>query len=255
MTADQFDLHYRRAPKNRETMAFVDRLDKKIDEIVGSHKIDVFEEIKKHKNDQKWDVDKMFDAEVDKKIEEGFDPNAKIITLPEDVLGELLKPMVKEIRENIYLGRNNISVGNLVLAYKKATKDSKFAFHVSPYDIKDRLEGSEKDSAIYFSTDIKRLFDQKGAKYLYAFRLNKDDLNKYQYGALDCFGKLIMKDKTSFIEIEGKIKMFDESGKDPAYRKKIIDELGAGFEKSYIPIEDEAAKFVETRPDDAMLKF
>lgn len=75
--------------------------------------------------------------------------------------------------------------------------------------------------------------------------MDSKSIDNYKYGALDCFGKISLPDRSQ-IEIADKIKIFDE--KDQGYLQKTMKELGASFDSSYSPADNHAAQFI--RKDD-----
>ena len=118
-------------------------------------------------------------------------------------------------------------------------------YHVSDGEIKDGklIPGSGED-AVYFSTDIKRLFNNTGTKNLYAFRVLKSDMDRYRYGALDCFGKMRTADNQG-VEIEDAISLYSKG--DHSYRNKVLDSLGADFATNYHSASDRANAFMKEK--------
>lgn len=205
----------------------IKKIDEKISNILGGYKISIFDELKKHKEDDNWQIGSIFAEEVKKIRESNIDPNLKVIDAPEVVLSSLLKVLTPEMRRLAYVQRANWSVLNASMVMLMRGVDSKVVYHVSPYEISRKIGG--KDQEIYFSTDIKNLFDLKEGKYIYAFRLDKKTLDGARYdGAPSCFGKRALKEG---IEIEDSITIYDPLK--PGYRAQVMDEIGAKFNSDY----------------------
>ncbi len=225
--------------KTPEKNEFIKNLDQKIDKITGSFKLHIFDNLKEHKDDANWQLGDIFEEEANNILAEGIDLNTKLIDIPEEILGEILKPMSKEARQLIYVQRNVITMENALKAYMMWIKGGEIAFHVSPHEINGKL--GEKGEPIFFSKDIKRLFDQREAKYIYAFRISNKTANISRYdGAPGYFGKLAA---PGGFEIEDSIKIFNES--DPAYRVKAMAEIGANFDKTYKPANRSGDEYIQ----------
>jgi hypothetical protein len=231
--------------RNSKKAEFFDELDRRIDDLVGDSKLDVFEKIIEANQETKSDEweEKIWDNQINE-VMGSVDPKDKLIDIPDLILGELLKPLPRENQERVYIQRDIITLEKMLDVYKKYSENTDIVFHVSSKDIKDVLKSGKGDNAIYFSTDIKRLFNLKEAKYIYAFRLNKKNVELSKYCPVDCFGKLRTQDIDN-IQIDDCIKIFDENN--PEYRKNIIKKLGASFEESYRPASDHASEFMTSR--------
>lgn len=216
-------------PKNHEKTEFIKNLNQRINKITGSFKLNIFDNLKEHKDDANWRLGDIFEEEANNILAEGIDLNTKLIDVPEEILGEILKPMGQEARQLVYVQRDVITMENALKAYMMWAKGGEIAFHVSPFEINGKL--GENGETIFFSKDIKKLFDQREAKYIYAFRISNKTANISRYdGAPGYFGKLA---SPSGFEIEDSLKIFSE--KDPSYRLKAMSEIGADFDKTYKP--------------------
>lgn len=234
--------------KNRNSiskMKILEELEKTIDRVVGESKMKVFDTIVKANEEDrgdKWKEDLW--KEHTKKLRTDADLDAKLISLPEEILGELLKPLPRENQERIYVQRDTIDLKKMLEVYNKYSGATDIAFHVSDRELKGVLKAGPGENAVFFSTDIKRLFNKKDAKYIYAFRMNKKNIEMSKYCGVDCFGK-ISTQEIDDIQIDDSIKIFDE--KDPSYRKRILDKLAASFETSYRAANDHASAYMESR--------
>jgi len=229
-----------------EKLKILEQLNNKINEIVSQTKIEIFSDIIKNKEEQKENRVDLAEEEINS-LTANFAVGSKLIDLPEEVIGKILRPMNKEVRQMIYVQRDKISVEKAKELHHYWNKDVVTVFHVSDRELKDNeFRAGDKDNAVYFSTDIKRLFNLKDAKYIYAFRISKKTADISVYGALDCFGKLELKNGQG-IEVEDKIKIFDE--KDLSYRKKTMDSLGAAFDTTYQPAKDSIVHFMKSNVD------
>lgn len=232
--------------KTLEKLETLEKLNKKIDDVTTRAKIEIFADIIKNKSEDKENVGDLAEEEING-LTSNVAPSTKLIDLSDEVIGKFLRPMNKEVRQMIYVQRDKISVEKAKELYRHWNKDVVTVFHVSDRELKgNEFRAGDKDNAVYFSTDIKRLFNLKDAKYIYAFRISKKTANMSAYGALDCFGKLELKNGQG-IEAEDSIKIFDE--KDLAYRKKTMDSLGAAFDTTYQPAKDSVVHFMKSNAD------
>jgi hypothetical protein len=225
----------------------VDALNQKIEQITGNFKLPVFETIKSVKGDEDINVEKrlkeLFNQEF-AKIDTAWDGEMKLIDLPEDVLGKILKPMNKETRQLIYVQRNIYTLNQAHRVYDFWVNQCLVAYHVSDRDIKDKLVPKEGEDSVFFSTDIKRLFNLKSAKYIYAFRINEQVAKSSRYCAVDCFGQIKI-DRRDGIEIEDSIPIFSPG--DPSYRQQQLEDLGASFDQTYHSPKDSADQWLRRR--------
>lgn len=244
MTMD--DMRYlREGKKTIEKSEKIDRLNKKIDEVVAGGHIEIFKKLAEAKKEGKKNPNLL--VEDSDEIFANYSPDTKLIDLPKELLGKILRPMNKEIRQTIFVQRNTMDLEQALRTQDKWTKESVVAYHVSPFEAKNGFLEKQREPAIYFSTDIERLFNRKDSKYIYAFRINKDKLATYEYGGLDCFGRMQMQNDLSRIEIEDGVSIFDPN--DPSYRKRMLDNIGAKFAENYHAADDTAAAFLKNRVD------
>jgi len=231
--------------KDLKKAQFFAELDQRINELVGESKLDIFGKIIEANQENKSDgwEDNVWDDQINE-VMGSVDPKNKLIDVPDFIIGELLKPLPRENQERIYVQRDKITLEKMLEVYKKYNENTDIVFHVSGKEINDVLKSGKGEDAIYFSTDIKRLFNLKSAKYIYAFRLNKKNVALAKYCAVDCFGKLKTQDIDN-VQIDDYIKIFDENN--PEYRKNIMKKLGADFEADYVPATDQAAEFMASR--------
>lgn len=227
-------------PLTPEKSNYLEELNKEIQRVIGEYKPNIFEKIKEANSHGRENYDFFNDQE--RMITEAASLSSTLTDVPEEVLGEILKPLNQEIRQLIYVQRDKITLERALAIYRKHIKNNQLVFHVSPYDINGGLKKGKDDSVVYFSTDIKRLFNLTNPKYIYAFFLDSKSIDRSKYGALDCFGKIALRDRDE-IEVVDKIKIFDE--KDQGYLKRVIKELGAGFDSSYSPSDNHAAQFIK----------
>ncbi|MBN2854379.1 hypothetical protein JXK06_02500 [Patescibacteria group bacterium] len=233
--------------KTPDKLVLLDKLNNKIDEIVSNYKPEIFEKIKESRQKKEINNDDINGDEIKKAISIAG-PNAKLQDLPTDIFAKILRPMNTEARQMIYVQRNKISADKAWELFQHWSKEVVTVFHVSDRELSgDELRAGDKDTAVYFSTDIKRLFNLKDAKYIYAFRISKKTSDISAYGALDCFGKLNLK-KGQGIEVEDKIKIFSETN--PSYRSEVLNSLGASFDESYQPAKDSTTHFMKAKQDD-----
>lgn len=225
-------------PKTPEKLKKIDQLNKVIDKVVGGGHLEIFQKLtesKKHNEESP----NLLREDLDVVLKE-YSPNTKLIDLPPYILGKILRPLSNEIRQMIYVQRNTISLLQAVKVCKHWTENVVIAYHVSSKKIKDGiLRPGEKETAVYFSTDIKQLFNTNKANYIYAFRLHNPE--KYRYGALECFGKLELK-KGDGVEIEDSLAISDPNN--PAYRNQVLQSIGAEF-SNYYGADDRARVFME----------
>lgn len=213
--------------KDKSKSEIIKKIDEKIDKILNGYKLEIFDELKKHKDDDNWQIGNIFEDEVKKIKESNIDPNLKVIDAPEVVLLSLLKVLTPEMRRLAYTQRANWTVTNASLVMLMRGIESKVAYHVSPYEIKEKIGGNGQE--IYFSTDIKNLFSLNEGKYIYAFRLDEKTLEGAHYdGAPSCFGVRALKEG---IEIEDSLSIYDPLK--PGYRAQAMDEVGAKFNPNY----------------------
>lgn len=233
--------------KNRDLKKadFLERLKQRLDSIVGESRISVFDKIIKANEENRgneWKED-MWEGHIDD-VMENINPDDMLIDIPEEKLGALLRPLPRENQERIYVQRDKYPVKRLMEPLAKYGQTTDIAFHVSDLELKDVLKAGKGENAVYFSTNIKRLFYKKESKYIYAFRMSKKNIEMSKFCGVDCFGKLSTQE-IDHTQIDDSIKIFDE--KDPAYRQKIFDKLAAGFEKGYRAVNDHGSAFMESR--------
>ena len=246
MTASE--LHLLRERKNNpEKNNFLQKLDERISQVTGGAKIDIFGNIIRHNQEggSASSEDSAIEDEITR-VYAGGNLNRPLGDLPDEAIGKILKPIPSEARQMVYVQRNTMTIEKALEVSNRWAKESVIAFHVSDKEIKNGLEASQDGMAVYFSTDINRLFHLNSAKYIYAFRLTKKTADSASYGALDCFKKMQLK-KGDKIEIEDSIKIFSEE--DPSYRQRVLDSLGAKFDKSYSSTLDKGADFLESEVD------
>lgn len=243
-----FDLHYRHGVMTIEKKRFLEELDQKIDSLVGQYKPAIFDKIKKARAEGQ-DINSYLENN-EKLLELAAPLKSRLIDLPDNLLGELLKPLDREVRQTLYVQRDTMTLETALAVYRKKVKKSRPVFHVSKYDIENYLEAGKTGPDIYFSTNIKKLFNLKEAKYIYLMTLNEDELDKYKYGATEFFGKIALP-KGGKMEILDKIKIFDD--KDPSYRQKTLTELGAEFDQDYVAADDHGARFMRDLNDNDIL--
>jgi len=246
MTATE--LHALRERRNTpEKNNFLQKLDERISQVTGGAKIDIFGSIirKNEGGDSEQSGESAIEEEIIR-VYAGGNLNRPLGDLPDEAIGKILKPIPSEARQMIYVQRNTMTIEKALEVSNRWAKDSVIGFHVSDKEIKNGLEAGSGDTSVYFSTDIKRLFHLNSAKYIYAFRLTKKTADSSSYGALDCFKKMQLK-KGDKIEIEDSIKIFSEE--DPSYRQRVLDSLGAKFDKSYSSVFDKGADFLESKAD------
>lgn len=233
--------------KTPEKLVLLGQLNNEIDEIVANYKPKIFEKIKESRQKKEILGEDVEGNEI-KEAVSIVGPGTKLQDLPTDILAKILRPMNKEARQMIYVQRDKISADKAWELFQHWSKEVVTVFHVSDRELSgDELRAGDKDTAVYFSTDIRRLFNLKDAKYLYAFRISKKTSDISAYGALDCFGKLNLK-KGQGIEVEDKIKIFSEM--DPSYRSEVLNSLGASFDESYQPAKDSTTHFMKSKEND-----
>ncbi len=241
MTMTELDSFRNPTTKTPEKSEKLERLNQRIDEVVAGGHAEIFKKLAEAKKEGS-SKSNLLSEEIDE-LFENYPLDVKLIDLPESLLGKILKPMSKEIRQAIYVQRDKRTLEEAMRLYRNWTKDAVIAYHVSDREIKNGfLQPGHNESAVYFSTDIERLFNLKSAKYIYAFRLNKDKVDKYRYGALDCFGKMEMQNQQG-VEIEDMVSIFNQD--DPAYRQRVLDNLGAKFAENYHAASDTADAFLK----------
>ncbi len=228
-----------------EKKAILEGVNRRIEEVVGEKRGSIFENIIKERKGERGEFDKE-DSALDE-ILENYSLDAKLIELPDNLLAEVLRPLNSEIRQALFVRRDKVSLKDAISVSKSRIKDSIIAYHVSDKEIAgDKLKPGRGEDAVYFSTDIKRLFNNTGTKNLYAFRILKKDMDRYRYGALDCFGKIKTSDKDG-VEIEDSISLYSKG--DHSYRNKVLDSLGAGFATNYHSASDRANAFMKEKMD------
>lgn len=246
MTVTELD-SFRNGTKTVAKSEKLDRLNKKIDEVVAGGRVEIFKKLAEAQKEGRSITDLL--SEDENELFENYSPDTKLMDLPQELIGKILKPMNKEIRQLIFVQRNTMTLKQAVRVHHNWTKNCVVAYHVSDKEIKEgflKPDPKAADKAIYFSTDIKRLFNKKSTKYIYAFRLQKNRANTYQYGALDCFGKMD-NNSADGIEIEDALSIFDPN--DPSYRKRILDSIGAKFAENYHAADDTGDAFLKNRPE------
>ncbi len=246
---DQFRLI--RASRKPENKLFVESVENKVEKLTNNARENIFNQII---SERKEGVENWRDAIYEEKIKSllNYDESEEkkfLIDLDDNSIGNVLKPLDKEIRENLYVTRDKVDLERLKKVSEKRMQDTDIVFHVSPYEIKDEIKKGEKknsDEHIYVSSDLERLFNLKEAKYIYALRVNKNSMKRSQYCAVDCFHKL--RDGSEGYSIVDRIKIFDE--KDPAYREKVLKSLGAKFYKNYLSSTDHASEAMRNFDED-----
>lgn len=236
----------RQGIKTPEKTEIIDKLNKRLDEIVGKTEPCIFKNIIEKNNSRTPDDPNDFTKEIDAMLA-GQNMNDKLSSLSEQALSKILRVMPRQIRQMIYVQRDTLTISQALLAMQHQIANRVVLFHVSERDIKDELRPGKNEDSIYFSTDIKRLFDLKNAKYIYAITVDKKTVEATKYeGAPDCFRKIKYQNSGDF-EIEDKIKIFDE--KDPSYRKRVLQDLDANFD-SYSPADASGSNFLKAHQDD-----
>lgn len=240
---DRIRMHPDPRKLSPEKKAKLEGVNRRIKEIIGEHKGSIFETIIKEREGEQGDFDKS-DSGIDK-ILENYSLDAKLIELPDELLAEILRPLNSKIRQVLFVQRDKKTISDAIDVYKYRMDKTVIAYHVSDGEIKDGklIPGSGED-AVYFSTDIKRLFNNTGTKNLYAFRVLKSDMDRYRYGALDCFGKMRTADNQG-VEIEDAISLYSKG--DHSYRNKVLDSLGADFATNYHSASDRANAFMKEK--------
>lgn len=249
------ELDYKRSSKKPENLEFVRELNERIEEISGKFNFPIFDTLKEGKGKADFNLEEelknKFEKLLGEEATEGIGRETKLIDVPEEILGKVLSPMIPEIRQMIYVQRDKLTLGQSLLAREKALNNSMVVYHMSDKDISGGLKGDSQNQALYFSSDIKRLFNLKEAKYIYAFRLNKNVVDTSRYkGGIDCFGRLFLKQGETLLA-EDKIKIFD--GKDPKYRQKVMDEISAQTDDSYSPVSSQTADWVKRKNEEESL--
>lgn len=230
---------------NAEKMAKLEGLNNRIDSLIGENKGVIFDKIIKAKEQGNKEATKT-SRSIDH-ILESYALETKLIELPDNLLAEILRPLNHQIRQAIFVQRDKLNLSQAARTYARWVEDSVLAFHVSSREIKDaKLLPGEGEDAVYFSTDIERLFNNTSAKYIYAFHIPKDKLASYNYGALDCFGKFKIGDEQG-IDIEDSISIYSKG--DHSYRQKVLDALGAKFATNYYAATDHGNAYMEQRKD------
>lgn len=238
-----------RESKNPENKAFVAAVEKRVQELVGSARVNVFNKIMDLKEQGVDDWQEVFKEKYTKEAykKKGYNDQTPLISLDEESLASLLRPLNKELRENNYVTRDKRTFGEIFRNVGTRLEEDVWAFHVSPFELKDSIKPPEGEKFIYFSTDLKRLFDLKEAKYIYAFRVHKDTLKNSQYCAADFFHRLMNVNPQDFL-IEDVIKIFNE--KNPSYRQEVLKKLGADFYKDYLSNSSRGAEAMKNFNDD-----
>jgi len=263
MDPEIFYLLDKNPEKNRP---FFNRLDARLKELESCNELKIFKILQKQQENLKnKNEDSNFDKniqdfsfqEISKIIDGGnYLPSEKLSDLPDNLLGLLLSPLPPGAKKTIYLDRYRKTLGEVLSVYDKwREKDSNvYCFHLSPHEIKGDVLVSKKnkktgESGIYFSADIKNLFNLSNAKYIYAFKLDKRSLPSTRYdGSPDFFGRL-----EDSVEIEDRMKIFSEE--DPAYRDKILEKLGGAIYKGHSSSQDKAAEFLKNYKDNSQLNY
>ncbi|MDA3802942.1 MAG: hypothetical protein PF488_03560 [Patescibacteria group bacterium] len=239
-----------RQSNSLENQTFVEDVEKKVFELSGSARINIFEKIMelKKENKEDWkDVD-LWEEGINNSIyENNYSDETLLIDVDENTLANLLKPLNKELRENIYVTRDKKTIGDIIKISEKRAEEDKIVYHVSPYELNDSVKPGKGEEYIYFSSDIEKLFNLNEAKYIYAFRINNKLLNNSKYCTAECFHRLRNVDSNNFF-IDDSIKIFDE--KDPSYRKQVLDSLGAKFYKDYLSNNSHGEEAMKNFSDD-----
>lgn len=244
MSVPQLD-NIRRSPNNLsiEKRAILEGIDKRINEIVSSNMSFMFDKIIKDRKEGY--VEKSDSGEAIDELLSSYPLDAKLITLPDNLLAEIMRPLNFELRQSMFVQRDKRTIQDALKLYKLRVKDTVVAYHVSSEEIENRrLVPGKNENAVYFSTDIERLFNDTSAKNIYAFRILKSDINSYRYGGLDCFGKMKTSDIRG-VEIEGAISLYSKG--DRNYRFKVLDSLGASFAKDYYAASDSANSYMDKK--------
>ncbi len=247
---DRRELDSRKSnPRKREDFQFIDGLNKRVVELAGGADTGWFDKIKELETENKSVEDMDWEQGIKYLVEGTYNSDTKLSELVPSDLQHILKPLDRDTRELLFTQRRKISLEQALKVMKSRLEDTVVAYHVSPYDIKfeDGLGGDNNDE-LYFSTDLKRLFNQKEAKYIYAFRMPKKELASRRYTDIDCFGKTRMNGGRE--AICDKLSIFDP--KDPSYRKKVLEEIGASFEENYYAASDSFERFqASQKPESA----
>lgn len=226
-----------------ENKAKLEGLNNRLNEIVGSSMSFMFDKMIKDRKEGY--VEKGEPGEAIDELLSSYPLDAKLITLPDNIMAEIMKPLNFELRQTIYVQRDKRTVQDALKLYKLRLNDTVVAYHVSSEEIENRsLVPGKNENAVYFSTDIKRLFNDTAAKNIYAFRILKSDINSYRYGGLDCFGKMKTSDMRG-VEIEGAISLYSKG--DRNYRFEVLDSLGASFAKDYYAASDSANAYMDKK--------
>lgn len=232
--------------KNREKRAIYEAVEKKVQELTKDAKLDVFNTIieLREKGEKDWES-KLWDENINKLIKKyGYSDETLLIDLDEETLGKLLQPLRKELRENTYVARDKIPLNRFTKEGLGRAKDDVLVFHVSPEKIEGGLKPAKGEEYIYFSSDLKRLFNLNTAKYIYALRVNKSQLPSTLYCAADCFHRVRFTDVQDFV-IEDSIKIFSEE--DPGYRNAVLNRLGADFNTLYTTATGRGESFIKQK--------
>lgn len=225
--------------KTIENFDFLKKLDDQIDQITKNNKFGIFKLIKEKNQSIQDSKDKNsninnydFSTNEMEDLITDYGTEKKLIDLPIDILGKILSPLPNEIRQTIYVQRNKITAKKALELYRHWVDNKIICFHVSDHEIKSNELQPGKEGAVFFSTDIKKLFNLHSAKYIYAFRIDKKTAQGSHYsGAPEYFGRL-----GGVVPIEDSIKIFSEE--DPNYRNEVLKSLGGEFDEGYSPSSD-----------------
>ncbi len=237
-----------RNSKDSEKKKFVENVESKVEQITENSRENIFNKIISERKKGNIDWKDALYEEKNKALSniEDYEPNKLLIELDDNSLGNALKPLDKELRENIYVIRDRVDLDQLNTIILKRAESSDIVFHVSPKEIQDEIKKSKEDEYIYFSSDLKKLFNLKTAKYIYALRINRDLLNKSKYSSVDCFHKL--RAGSEGFSIVDKIKIFDENN--PSYRGNVLNSLGAEFYQDYLSSDDHGSEAMKRDNED-----
>lgn len=230
-----------------EAKKYLKDLDEAISKVLQNiSKESIFEKLMQKNKNSDNDSKNYFTVSDLERILENYSLKEKLINLPEDIFGKILVNLPKDIQETVYIQRDVFDIQHAIKINKLRGEEPIVAYHVSSKEIKGgKIRPGDKEDAIYFSTDIKKLFDLKGAKYIYAFLIDKKTAAISRYpGAPDYFGKL--NTQMGGQEIIDNIKIVDEN--DNAFRSEILDKLGAEFDAGYSAAEQSAENTLNALP-------
>lgn len=243
---DRLELDRKKNNPKREDFQFIADLNKRVVELAGGPSVGWFDKIQDLKEQNEELKDSDWEEGIKYLTEGVYLSDTKLAEIAPDDLKNILKPLDRDTRELLFTQRRKISLEQAVRVMKSRLEDTVMAYHVSPYDIKfENGLGGDANDEVYFSTDLTRLFNQKEAKYIYAFRIPKKELASRRYNDIDCFGKMKMNGARE--SICDKLPIFDPQ--DHNYRQRVLESIGAGFEKDYYAASDSFERFQSQRPE------